>query len=99
MASSLPAKHRQHRIVPQFVVIVQVLITQRDAGDPLRHQRGNLVFNQLHCPRVAEACREAFGQPDRSVGLSQQQCSRIRGDRSAIKCGYHRPSFNWCKFE
>ena len=38
----LASQHRQHRIVPQFVVVVEVFIAQRDADHPLQHQRAGL---------------------------------------------------------
>ena len=95
----LARQNRQHRIMSEFIVIIEVLIAQRDANDPLRHQRGNLVLDQLRRPCIGEATRKPLGQPDRPVGLSQQQCARIRGNRSTIETGHHLPSCNRCKFK
>ena len=43
------------------------------------------MLHQCRHPRVDEARSKPFGQPDRPVRLAQQQCARIRGDRSAIE--------------
>ena len=48
----LAGQHRQHRVVPQFVVVVQVLIAQRNADHALHHHGLDLVFHQLRRPRV-----------------------------------------------
>ena len=43
----LAGQHRQHRIVAQFIMVVEVLIAQRDADHPLHHQVSDLVLHQF----------------------------------------------------
>jgi len=90
----LAGDNRQHRIVPQFIVIVEVFIAQRDADHPLQHHRADLMLHQFRHPRVDEARSEPLGQPDRPVRLAQQHCTGIRGDRSAIERGHHLTAVN-----
>ena len=49
---------------------------------------------QFGYPRVGEARGELLRQPDRPIGLAQQQCSGIRGDRSAIEGCHHLATFD-----
>ena len=63
----LAGQHRQHRVVPQLVVVVQVLVTERDAEHPLRHHRADTVLHQLRHPRVAEARGKTLDQTDRPI--------------------------------
>jgi hypothetical protein len=61
----LADQNRQHRIVPQFVVVIEVFITQRDADNPLQHHRAHFMLHQFWNPRIGEAASKSFGQPDR----------------------------------
>ena len=47
----------------------------------------------------AEAGGEPLGQPDRSVGLAQQQRAGIRGDRTTVERGHNMAAFDGCKFK
>jgi len=87
-------QNRQHRIVPQFVVVIEVFITQRDADNPLQHHRAHFMLHQFWNPHIGEAASKSFGQPDRPVRLAQQHCTGIRGDRSAIERGHHLTAVN-----
>ena len=81
----LAGQHRQHRVMPQFVVVVQVLVAERDADDALHHHGLDLVLHQFGGARVGEAGGEPLGQPDGTIGLAQQQGTGIRGDRAAVE--------------
>ena len=59
----LARQHRHHRIVAQLVVVVEILVAERDPEHPLADQRRDLVLDQLR--RVAR--RESTPQTDRSV--------------------------------
>jgi hypothetical protein len=85
----LASQHGQHRIMPQFVVVVEVLVSERDAYDALHHHRLDLVFDKIGCPRVGEAGGKALGQPKRPVGLAQQQGTGVRGDRATVEARHH----------
>ena len=58
----LAGQHRQHRIVPQLIVIVEVLVAQRQAEDALADQRRHRVLDQLGVAAVAEAGGKAIDQ-------------------------------------
>src|SRR6516164_1402500 len=90
-------KNPHHRIVAQIVVVDQILVAKRDAEHTLSHQRRNLMLDQLLTPCVIEASRKPRHQSDRSIGLSQQQRSSIRGDRPAVERRYYFASFNSCE--
>jgi hypothetical protein len=47
LCRQLAGQDRQHRIMPQFIVVVQVLIAQRDADNPLHHHRIDRVLDQF----------------------------------------------------
>ena len=93
----LAGQHRQHRIMPQFIVVDQVLVAERNAEHPLRHHRGDAVFHQFRNPRVPEARCETFGQPDHSIRPTQKQRPSVRSDRPAIKRRHNCAPFHRCK--
>jgi hypothetical protein len=95
----LASQHRQRRIVAQFVMIEQILITQRQREDPLPDQSGERVLDQLRRPMVAKAPGKALDQPDRPVGRTEQQGAGVRGDRAAIERDDHRAPLDACKSE
>ena len=85
--------------MPQFGVVIEVFITQRDADNPLQHHRAHFMLHQFWNPRIGEAASKSFGQPDRPVRLAQQQRAGVRGDRPAIAGSHYLASFDGCKFE
>jgi len=93
----LAHQHRKHRIVPQPVVIVEVLVAQRLPEHTLTDQRPNLMLHQLRLTVVPEAAGKALEQAERPVGRSQQQRSTIRADRSTVECRLYPTAFHSCK--
>ena len=67
--------------------------------DALHHQGLDLVLHQLGVATVGEAGGEPLGQPDRPVGLAQQQGAGVRGDRAAVEAGHHLAALDGWKFE
>ena len=47
----------------ELVVIVEILITERNTDNPLHHQRLDHVFGVGRIAAVLEAGRQATGQP------------------------------------
>ncbi len=95
-------QHRQQRIVPQLIVVVEVLVSQGQPIDPLRDEFQDRMFHELWIAVIAEAAsqltQDAGGPLDwparlaRSTG-PQQQPSRVGGDLAAVKAGNHaRPA-------
>ena len=69
-----PTKHHpEHRVVPQPVVVDQVLVAERNPEHPLPDQRRHLMHNPLRRPTVGEAGREALEEPGRPVGRPEQK--------------------------
>ncbi len=89
----LARKHRHHRIVTQRVVVVQILVTQRQTEYPLADQRRNLMLDQRLEPRIAKAPGEPANQADRPVRRSEKQRTGIRRDRSTVETRNDRPAF------
>jgi hypothetical protein len=90
----LAGQDRHHRVVPELVVIDQVLIAQRHSEHPLPDQRLDRVLDQLLPTGVAETGREAANQSDRPVRRPKQQRSSVRSDASAVERRHHRTAFN-----
>ena len=95
----LARQHGKRRILAQFVVIVEVLVAQRQAEDALPHQRLDLMLDIAGVTPINEAVGQATQQPEASVDLSQQQRARVRGDVPAVEARNHRAPFNRFKFE
>jgi len=88
---ALAGRHRQQRIVPQHVVVVEILVAARQRQDPLRHELLDGVLDQRGIPVVREAVREAPQQPRPLRHLPQQQDARVRGDPAPVEAGHHLP--------
>ena len=83
----------------QFVVVVEILITERDREHPLADQRCNIVFNQVRAPFVVKTCGKPIHHSDRSIRGPQQQRSRIRRHQAGIKCRFHSAALNDSKIK
>jgi len=89
---SLARRQRQQYVVAQPVVVVQILVAQRDPEHPLRHQIGGRVLHPRCIPVVHEAVREA-AQPARALlHLAQQQHPTVRAHMLRFEPAHHRPA-------
>jgi hypothetical protein len=95
----LVGQHRHDRIVTQLVVIVEVLIAQRNPDHPLPHQGRHAVLDQVLVTLVDKALGKAINHSDLAVRRPQQQRASVRRDRPAIKTSHNFPPPNGCKFE
>src|SRR6202043_1782004 len=68
----LAGQHRHHRIVPQFVVVVEVLIAERDAEHPLADQGHHLMLDQVLATYIV--CAAKFPTDSRSAPMPTE-CS------------------------
>jgi hypothetical protein len=93
----LAGQHRHHRIVAQFVMIIEVLIAERDAEHPLAEKGRDLMLDQVLAPHIVEARGKPLCHPDRPIGRSQQQRPGIRRDGAAIERRHHLAAFHGCK--
>src|SRR4051812_12631077 len=81
----------------ELVVVVEVLITQRNADNPLHHQRLDGMLGVGRIAAVLEAGRQTSGQAQHPVRRPQQQYTSIAGDGAAIKGGNNRTPVSTCK--
>ena len=87
-------QNRHYRIVAQIIVVVEILISQRDAEHALADKRGHRVFDISAITRVAKAAGQATNQTDRLVRRSQKKPTGIRRHRPAVEFGHHGPALN-----
>ena len=80
----LPASGAQ-RVVPQIVVVVEVLVAQGDAGDALRQHGPQGVHPEPRVAVIGEARGHPVEEPDEAVDLPEQERSRVRRDRPAVE--------------
>jgi hypothetical protein len=85
--------------VPQPVVVVQVLVAQRQPEYPLAYQRLDLMLDMRGRAVVLKATGKARDQTDRPVRRTEQQRTCIRRDHAAVERRHHRTPFDTCKTE
>ena len=94
----LPGQCDKRRVLAQLVVVVEILMAQCQAEDPLTHQRLDLMLHIARVAPVTETPRKPTDQPKATIHLAQQQTSRVRGDVTAIEASHHRAASNRFKF-
>ena len=95
----LARQHRHQRIVAQLVVVVEILVTERDPEHPLADQRRDLVLDQVRASLVVKARRKPIDQSDRTIRRAQKQRASIRRHQAAIKPRFHSTAFNGSKIK
>jgi hypothetical protein len=83
----------------ELVVVVQILIPQRNADNPLHHQRLERMLGVGRIAAVLEAGRQATGQAQHPVRGPQQQRTGVAGDGTASKGCNDRTPVSTCKIE
>ena len=91
----LVGAHRrlQRRVRPQFVVAVQVLVSQRQAENPLPELRPGRVPATGLAAWIVQNPRRLLGQSQHPIRLPQQHRAAVGSDRAAGKTGFHLASF------
>ena len=92
-------QHGEQRIVSQSVMVVQVLIAQRQAEYPLTHERRNRMLDQRGIAPINKTARGAFDQLHGLVRAAQQQSPGVRRHRPPAEIGDHLALFHGCKFK
>ena len=69
----LPRRHRQQRVVPQHVVVVEVLVPAGQRQHPLAHELLDRVLDQRRIAMIREAGGELPQQPAALGDLAQQE--------------------------
>ena len=91
-AGHLPVPHRrrlQRRVQPQPFVVVEVLVAQDEAVDPLPEDVQRPVDHAFAPPVVADGIGRRPGQAHPAVGLRKQHGAAVRGDLRARELGLH----------
>ena len=99
LGRELARQHLQHRIVPQMIVIVDILVTQGDAEDALADQRRHRVQQRVRVAAILEAARQSLDQADRSVRGPEQQPAGVRGDLAAVERAHNPVTFHGSEIE
>ena len=81
----------------ELVVVIEILIAQRNADNPLHHQRLDRVLGIGRVAAVLEAGRQATGQAQHPVRRPQQQGTGVAGDGATVKGCNNRAAFSRCK--
>jgi hypothetical protein len=89
----LPLAHEgsQERISPELVVVVQILVPQRQAVDPLSDKVLDRVFDQVWVAVVDETGGELPDNPGPLLDLPQEQATGVRTDRPPVERSHHFP--------
>ena len=95
----LAGQNREHRIVTQFVMIVEVVIAQSQAEHALADQGLDRVLEQPRIPTIRETGGHPRDQAEAAIQSPQKQRSRIRCDGSAIEPGHHFLALDGFKIE
>jgi hypothetical protein len=82
-------RRSEERIVPQVLVVVEILIPERQPEDPLRHQLRHRVHDQVRGAPVGEARRHAPGQPQPAIEFAQEQHPAVAAELAAAEVGHH----------
>ncbi len=95
----LAGQHAECRVLAQLVMIIEVLIAQHQAKDPLPNQCLDAMLDVARIATVGEAFGEPTDQSKAAIHLSQQQGPSVRGDIAAIETGHYCSPFDRFKFE
>jgi len=71
-ARKLSRQHRQHGIVPQIVMVIEVFIAERNPEHPLANQGGQRMLHQILAAAIAKAGRKSIHQINHSICRAQK---------------------------
>jgi hypothetical protein len=75
-------QHAEHGVVPQVVVVDQVLVPERQAEDALPHQAPHPMGDEGWMTTIAKARGEPVDEPDRLICRAKKKSTGIRGPRA-----------------
>ena len=81
----LTQRHGQHRIAPQVVVVIEILIAQRQSENALHDEIQQRVLDLIGLAVIGEASGEAAHDSRALLQFLQSQHSAIGGDVAAIE--------------
>src|SRR5207247_9040254 len=74
---------------PQLVVIIAIVVDQRQRINALRQHLVQPVLDSRRIPSIMKTIPQPLQQSDPAVGLSQQQSTGIGTDRSTVETRHH----------
>ena len=93
MGAELADQRGHHRIVTQLIVVVQILIAQRNSEHTLADQRADFMLDQIRATMIGKA----IDQLDGTICGAQWQTACIARHSAAVECRRHRTRFYACK--
>ena len=87
VGSSLPTTVASERVAAEVVVVVEVLVAQRQGVDPLGEEVLDGVLDEVGVAVVGEAGGELADDAGESLGLAEQQGAAVGGDGAAVEVG------------
>jgi len=95
----LADQHRQQRIAPQWIGIVQVFAAQRQPEHLLAPQLFDRVLHTLFGSMIHKASRKLSHDPGARLHRAQQPTAPVGADLPAVKLRHHLPSSQGVKSE
>ena len=71
--------------MPQVIVVVEILVAQRQCVDPLGNEMLQGVLDELGVSMIGEASSKLVDDGREFLGLAEQQATSIGGDITAIE--------------
>ena len=76
----------EHGVVPQVVVVDEVLVAKRQAEDALSHQAPHPMGDESGIPAIAKARGEPVHKPNGLIRRTEKKSPGLRGHAPAIEC-------------
>jgi len=89
----------QRQIIAQLVVVVEVLITQRQRIDTLPQQLQQGMFAAGLSATIPHDLGRCLGQPQLPIDLCKQRYTAVAGDVAATEIGFDSTALGGWKFE
>jgi hypothetical protein len=93
----LARQNRHHRVVTKVVVVVQVLVAERDGEHALPDERGDRVLDEPRVSGVAKTSRKPPNHLQASIRGPQKQAASVRGQGAAVERRHHWTAFDRSK--
>ena len=80
-----PARQRQRRVRAHTVMVVQILVAQRQSHHPLRHHHLKIMLRATRIAVVVETPRQTTADVEQPIRFPKQQRTPVRGHPSPVK--------------
>jgi hypothetical protein len=85
----------EHRIGPQLVGVIAVLVTGRNHQHAEADDLGQSMLNPPRGARVVQTGREPIRHPDPALDLAQRQQTTFRRQPPTVKASDNSPASHW----